>query len=34
MIIICYLKLYNCVQRNDYYQIEIIIWNQMRISIK
>ena len=27
MIIISYLKLFNCVQTNDYYQIEIITWN-------
>ena len=32
--IISYLKLHNCVQTNDYYWIEIIIWNRVIISIR
>ena len=33
-IIFNYLKPYNCMQTNDYYQIEIIDWNHMIISIR
>ena len=28
------MKSFNCVQRNDYYYIEIITWNHMIISIR
>ena len=31
MIIISYLKPYNCAQTNDYYLIEIINWNNIII---
>ena len=34
MMIISYLKLYNCVQINDFYQIEIITWNQIIIYLR
>ena len=29
IIIITYLKVYNCVQTNDYYQIKIVPWNHI-----
>ena len=34
MIWICYLKAYNYVQINDYYQIKIITWNHIIINIR
>ena len=34
MIIINYLKPYNSGQTNDYYQLEILTWNHMIISIR
>ena len=32
-IIFNYLKSYNCVQTNDYYQIEIITWNYIMVRV-
>ena len=34
IIIIIYLKPYNCAQTNDYYKIEMIKWNHIIMSIR